>query len=183
MLANPNYYNPEKNLERVQNRQKRLLALLQTEHMINDEEYQAALQVPLELHIRKMTQDSSPKTCPLNLLRDYVVKTYGETQLLGGGLRLKTTLDLTLQRMLEGAAAEAGVSLSQNSTPLLLAVKEGETTRGLICIENGGLGMQVIKHLDQTGTFPKDDVFSFESLETFRWEPLFPAQAATVSAP
>ena len=183
MLANPNYYNPEKNLERVQNRQKRLLALLQTEHMISEEEYQTALQAPLELNIRKITRDTSPKACPLNLLRDYVVKAYGETQLLGGGLRLKTTLDLTLQRMLNKASVEAGVPMSLSTAPFFLAVKEGEMTRGLLCIENGGLGMQVIKHLDQAGTLPKDYVFSFENLGTFRWELLFSAPTATVSAP
>jgi penicillin-binding protein 1A len=183
MLANPHYYNPEKNLERVQNRQKRLLSLLRTEHMINDEEYQAALQAPLDLQAHQTTTDPSPTICPLNLLRDYVVKTYGEAQLVGGGLRLKTTLDLKLQRMLEAAAVEAGVSMSQSTAPLLLAVKEGEMIRGLICVDNGGLGMQVIKQLDQTGTLPKNYVFSFESLDTFNWEPLFRTQAATLSAP
>lgn len=192
MLANPHYYNPNKNLERVQNRQKRLLSLLRTNHMINDEEYQEASQAPLALRAHEATpqsktatastQDPPPLACHLRLLQDYLIATYGQTQLMGGGLRFRTTLDLPLQRMLETAAAEADVPMNPASPSLFLAVKEGDTTRGLICVETGEMGIKVINHLEQLNPSTRDDVFSFENLESFRWEPLFRTQSATVSA-
>lgn len=193
MLSNPHYYNPMNNLERVENRQKRLLSLLRTNHMINDEEYHDALQAPLVLRTHEDTpqpkaavsssQDSPPLACHLRLLQDYLITTYGETQLMGGGLRFRTTLDLPLQRMLEAAADEADVPMNPASPSLFLAVKEGDMTRGLICVETGEMGFKVINHLEQRSPSTKDDVFSFENLESFRWEPLFRTQAATVSAP
>ncbi len=193
MLANPHYYNPDKNLERVQNRQKRLLSLLRTNHMINDEEYQDALQTPLVLRTHEATprpgeavsssQDSAPLACHLRLLQDHLIATYGQTQLLGGGLRFRTTLDLPLQRMLESAAADTGVSMTPATPKLLLAVKEGENTRGLICVETGEQGLKVVQHLEQLSPATKDYVFSFENLESFRWESLFPTRSASVPAP
>jgi penicillin-binding protein 1A len=193
MLSNPHYYNPFKNLERIQNRQKRLFSLLRTDHMINDEEYQEALQAPLVLQNPEVapqpkaamssSKDSPPPACHLRLLQDYLIKTYGQTRLTGGELRLRTTLDLPLQRMLEAAAREADVPMNPASPSLFLAVKEGDVTRGLICVETGEIGIKVINHLEQLSPSTKSDIFSFENLESFRWEPLFPIQAPAVSAP
>jgi len=190
MLANPYYYNPDKNPERVQNRQKLLLTLLKTNHMINDAEYQEVLQTPPVLRTRETTpqpktaasssQDSPPPACHLRLLQDYLIATYGQTQLMGGDIRIRTTLDLPLQRMLETAAAETDIPMNPNSPALLLAVKEGEATRGLFCVETGEQGLKIVRRLEQLSPAAKDYIFSFENLATFRWEPLFPSHSAGV---
>ncbi|HXC62265.1 MAG TPA: hypothetical protein VNV63_06290, partial [Nitrospiria bacterium] len=75
------------------------------------------------------------------------------------------------------------VPMNPASPSLFLAVKEGDVTRGLICVETGEIGIKVINHLEQLSPSTKSDIFSFENLESFRWEPLFPIQAPAVSAP
>ena len=101
---------------------------------------------------------------------------------MGGEIRIRTTLDLPLQRMLETAAAEADIPMNPNSPALFLAVKEGETTRGLICVETGEQGLKIVQRLEQRSPAAKDYIFSFENLSTFRWEPLFPTRSAGVPA-
>ena len=80
---------------------------------------------------------------------------------------LRTTLDLPLQRMLETAVPGGGRVLMNPASPsLFLAVKEGDVTRGLICVETGEIGkLKVINHLEQLkGPSTKNDIFSFEKL-------------------
>jgi membrane peptidoglycan carboxypeptidase len=150
--------------------------------MINDEEYNQAIQTPPVFRTRDTasrpkeaaaSQDSTPLPCHLRLLQDYLIATYGEAKLAGGDVRLKTTLDLPMQKMLEASAAKAEIPTNPNSPVYFLAVKEGESTRGLICVETGEQGLKILKGLEQPILAAKDFIFSVEKLSTFRWESLF----------
>jgi membrane peptidoglycan carboxypeptidase len=186
MLANPHYYHPDKNPERLRNRRKLLISLLKTNHMINDDEYREIQQAHPNFRTRgashdpngKASLENPPLPCHLGILRDYLLATYGEAKLMEGDVRLNTTLDLQLQGMLEVSAAKADIPMNPDSPALFLAVKEGEATRGLICVETGEQGLKIVRGLEQPIPAAKDYIFSFEDLPTFRWELLFPKHTA-----
>jgi len=97
----PTYYSPHgENLIETLARKDNILEKMKNLNYISEEEYQTALKEELSFH--------SPRENILAphfviMVRDYLIKKYGEEMVENGGLKIYTTLDYELQKIAEGA--------------------------------------------------------------------------------
>ncbi len=89
----PSYYNPYKHLYRAKIRQKYVLNRMLKLGMITKQDYDDALNYPIEL---KKMNDPSWKIGPyfLEEVRRFLIKRYGEDRTYCGGLSVYTTMDI-----------------------------------------------------------------------------------------
>ncbi len=134
MLPNPKYYDPFKRPDKARQRQEQVLFNLFQAKLVNEQEYQAALQEPLKLRDPASTRFAmaSPANgehpCHLRALEQTLSEMYGDQALLRKGLHIRTTLD---KQLLDGFVAAVG---DDRSTPgSLLVLKEGVDVRAIAC--------------------------------------------------
>ncbi|MGC9030438.1 MAG: penicillin-binding protein 1A [Desulfomonilaceae bacterium] len=102
LVANPSKFSQQKNLEAALKRKDVVLARMAKAGFLSDEEYQAAVQLPL--HFREELPTPFEKAPYFTeAARQYVIARYGEDRLYNDGLQVWTTCDVTLQQ----AASEA----------------------------------------------------------------------------
>ena len=99
ITAAPSYYSPFGNHPLLwKERQKEVLGKMKDLSYITDSEYQKALTSPLEFK-KPQTALNAPHF--IAYIKDYLVSKYGLSAVEKGGLRIKTTLDLSLQQKTE----------------------------------------------------------------------------------
>ena len=97
----PSYHNPYARPEAVRQRRNVVLSRMLAESMITREEYQAAVEEPLDILPRRKGEQLGPYFT--EEVRRYLISTYGETELYDRGLQVETTLDPPIQRAAEEA--------------------------------------------------------------------------------
>ncbi len=142
MLPNPRYYNPFRRPDKARLRQERVLFNMQQAKLMTQEEYREALDEPLTLRQPgsarfdfSMLEGGGARPCYLKALEEVMLRFYGETKLYRQGLRIRTTLDRSLQNSL-AALASSGTATSEELPGRVLVVKDGKEVRALSCAAN-----------------------------------------------
>lgn len=137
MLPNPRYFDPFKRPDKARQRQEQVLFnMFQAKHL-TDAEYADALAAPLLLrdpssnkYDFSMLSGRRGRPCYLRTLEQIISSRFGETSLFRQGLRIRTTIDKSLQDSIFAAASDKELS----STPdTITAIMEGGEIRALSC--------------------------------------------------
>ena len=125
----PTYNDPIQYPEHAFERRNIVLARMLGEHMITDEEYEQAIAEPIELHLTSISDDgiiAYPYFA--SYVRYLLYNNYGlsEADILKGGLKVYTTLDVAAQEFAEEACADKRASL-YDSMEVAMAVVEPNT--------------------------------------------------------
>jgi membrane peptidoglycan carboxypeptidase len=141
MLPNPQYYNPYKRPEKARRRQERVLFNMQQAKVITQDEYSAALQSPLNLRQEgpgrmdlSALKAGNGGLCYHHALEQMLVSVIGEQDLFHRGGTIRTTLEKSLQRELDGPEVpmqDRGDELS-GRVPVIM---QGNKIRAIICGE------------------------------------------------
>lgn len=96
----PNHFSPFKNYARAKKRQEHVLARMEEAGFLTSAQREEALAEPLSFR-----RPGSEQTAPyfVEYVRQLLVAKYGEAMVYKGGLRIKTTLNLGMQRAAEAA--------------------------------------------------------------------------------
>jgi penicillin-binding protein 1A len=104
MLPNPRFFNPAKRMDKARDRQERVISNMLQAKLISEDEFAAALRAPLRLRDASSSRfdfsalsDSNGRPCYRKVLEQTLLGVYGEHGLYRQGLRIRTTLDKTLQ--------------------------------------------------------------------------------------
>lgn len=125
----PTYNDPIQYPDHAFERRNIVLSRMLGEHMITDEEYEQAVAEPIELHLTSISDDgliAYPYFA--SYVRYLLYNNYGlsETDILKGGLKVYTTLDVAAQEFAEEACADKRASL-YDSMEVAMAVVEPQT--------------------------------------------------------
>jgi penicillin-binding protein 1B len=101
MIQRPSYFNPYKFPERTRDRRNIVLSLMHQNDLINDRDYQLALDSPLT--VARGAAQSVDAPYFVDLVDDELQSKFQDANFRSGAFRIYTTLDMNLQR----AAAEA----------------------------------------------------------------------------
>jgi penicillin-binding protein 1A len=137
LVKAPSRYSPVNNLKRAKDRQAYVLTRMTELGFVSQEQKEKALQIPLKIQSRESAYFSKAPYFT-EFIRHQVERKYGKEKLYQEGLRIYTTLDLSLQRTAQ-ASVEAGLreldkregfrgpfqTLSPNETKELLNKKKG----------------------------------------------------------
>src|SRR4026207_614504 len=101
----PNHFSPFKNYARAKKRQEHVLDWMMEAGFITPSQHDEAMAEPLSFR-----RPGSEQTAPyfVEYVRQLLIAKYGETRVYKGGLQIKTTLNLDMQRAAE-AAFKAGL--------------------------------------------------------------------------
>lgn len=96
----PNHFSPFKNYARAKKRQEHVLARMEEAGFLTSTQREEALAEPLSFR-----RPGSEQTAPyfVEYVRQLLVAKYGEAMVYKGGLQIKTTLNLAMQRAAEAA--------------------------------------------------------------------------------
>jgi penicillin-binding protein 1A len=96
----PNHFSPFKNYARAKKRQEHVLARMEEAGFLTSAQREEALAEPLSFR-----RPGSEQTAPyfVEYVRQLLVAKYGEAMVYKGGLQIKTTLNLAMQRAAEAA--------------------------------------------------------------------------------
>ena len=105
--ADPSLYDPATNPRATLGRRKIVLAAMLADRDITLTDYRLALRKPLptpqEIHL---PGTEGPAQHFVNYVKQQLVDRYGSAKVFGGGLHVRTTLDLTLQKLARDAIAK-----------------------------------------------------------------------------
>lgn len=108
LVRGPNYYNPYRNLERVVGRRNIILDNMVKTGALSEEEAAAAKKE--EVRLASLNVEASNAPYFVDLMHEKLLARFSEKDLISGGFRVSTTLDLDLQRL---AAAAVRNSLKE----------------------------------------------------------------------
>ncbi len=139
MLPNPRYYNPFKRMDKARQRQEQVLFNMQQAKLMSPEDYQAALAAPITLRDASSTRfdlsllaNGSVRPCHLRALEAVLLEYIGEQGLYRQGLKIRTTIDKSLQDSLIASLATGSVP-SGDVPDNVIVMKEGTEIRALSC--------------------------------------------------
>lgn len=102
--ADPSLYDPGTNPRSTLGRRKVVLSAMLNEGDITRADYEAALRTPLPTpQDIRLPGVEGPAQHFVNYVKQQLVDRYGAARVFGGGLRVRTTLDLTLQKLARDA--------------------------------------------------------------------------------
>lgn len=106
MISSPSAYSPRINPEAAEERRNLVMQKMVEQGYLTDEEYAtySAIEVPRPKQILP-PQENSEAPYFTSWLRQQLVDRYGSGEAFGGGLQITSTLDLELQRQIEGIVA------------------------------------------------------------------------------
>ncbi|HEV2057889.1 MAG TPA: transglycosylase domain-containing protein, partial [Solirubrobacteraceae bacterium] len=93
----PSDYNPFREPEAATARRNEVLRKMADQGYVSDSEAQAAISQPMELHPNKYFRQKR-ESFFFDYVTDELIKRYGQKKVRSGGLRIRTTIDLKLQR-------------------------------------------------------------------------------------
>jgi 1A family penicillin-binding protein len=109
----PTFYSPYgKNKDRLDERQRLVLAKMKENGFINDEEYEEAKKEEVKFLEKGVSSIRAPHFS--FFVKDYLVDKYGEELVNEGGLKITTTLDYTLQETAEKVINKFAKTLEEN---------------------------------------------------------------------
>ena len=142
MLPNPRYYNPFKRPDKARQRQEQVLFNMFQAKLLTQDEYAQAMDAPTKLREAASRQfdlsllsDGSSRPCHLKALEEVLLLFFGEQGLYRQGLKIRTTLDKSLQDSLVASLATGSVP-SGDVPDRVLVMKEGMEVQALACSDN-----------------------------------------------
>jgi membrane peptidoglycan carboxypeptidase len=142
MLPNPRYYNPYKRMDKARQRQEQVLFNMFQAKLMTQDEYGRAMDAPITLRESSsrrfdlsMLSDGSGHPCHLKALEELLLTYFGEQGLHRQGLKIRTTIDKSLQDGLI-AFSLTGTMPSGDVHDRVLLMKEGNEIRALSCALN-----------------------------------------------
>jgi len=138
MLPNPRYYNPYRHIDKALERQREILARMFQYHVIDSDALASSLNDPVVLRAPEKSRlpiwtslDKKQKKCWETILEEYIIERFGQQRLYTEGLRIRVSINGSVQRALDDISSEDG-----QKSPLILLIAEGETPRGFSCVKN-----------------------------------------------
>ncbi len=130
LLSAPAIFSPiSGDKEKSKKRQEYVLTQMIEEEMITKKQAEYALKEPWELEIKKNHKEFEAHHFAL-MVKDYLIKRYGEERVMRSGFRVYTTLDLSWQRDAESVVKEQMTKLEKqgasNSAVVVIDPKTGE---------------------------------------------------------
>ena len=139
MLPNPRYYDTFKRPDKARKRQEQVLFNMQQAKFLSAEDYQRALAEPLRLRDESSKRfdlsahtNGAARPCHLRVLEQVLLAAYGEQALYRSGMKIRTTLDRSLQESITAIASSASGAISELPEKVLV-VREGTEIRALAC--------------------------------------------------
>ena len=139
MLPNPRYYDPYKRMDKARQRQEQVLFNMFQAKLMTQEEYGQAMDAPVTLRESSshrfdlsMLSTGSGRPCHLRALEEVLLAYVGEQGLYRQGLKIRTTIDKSLQDGLIASSPTSTVSPGAVLDRVLL-MKEGNEVRALSC--------------------------------------------------
>ncbi len=162
MLPNPRFFNPLKRLDKAKARQERVLFNMFQSKLLTGDEYAAAQTAPLALRTGPSGRfDLSALTgrngrpCYQKVLEQILLDSYSDHALYRQGIKVRTTLDKELQDRLcswmreeHDSGAEAPDPAAAAARPPVLAVKEGDQVRAIVCVRDADEARSMLRSLN-----------------------------------
>ena len=189
MLPNPKYFNPYVRLDRLKNRQHRILRLMYVNKLLTRDEFleeQSAPLVlreetkyPLLLTSQGRWKTQSLESCPMKFLGGYILKRYGNKKIYHNGIKIRTTLDMDLQNTFGPGIQESLELLDSDpdtfvqsvsaSDPWLLVMKMENIPRAVVCVEGSERSQLLLLRLKSSR--PADALYDYDlqSVKDIRW--------------
>lgn len=120
MIKGPGYYDPWRHPERTKARRDFVLKLLADANLILSEEQSAAQATPLPKHIA--SNKSTRASYMLDLARNELINSRGESSVVEGGLEVELSLNTDLQRKAEDTLRNIGKDWPLDMQALMIAV-------------------------------------------------------------
>jgi penicillin-binding protein 1B len=127
------YYNPRRNPERAKDRRDLVLSNMQQQGYLTPEQYSAATQEPITTRAQQTRRSAYPVF--MELVAEHLARDYNQDALRSEGLRIFTTLDISMQTVLDqelDGAVKAVERTGEGRTPLEAAVVISDATTGEI---------------------------------------------------
>ena len=178
LVKAPSHYSPINNLKKAKDRQSYVLARMVDLGFISQEQKERAFRAALKVQSRESAYFSKAPYFT-EFIRHQVERKYGKEKLYQEGLRIYTTLDLTLQRIAQ-KSVEAGLSeldkrqgfrgpiqtLSQKEVKALLIKKKGainplsqnEIFEGVILFKDDSKKFYAVWVEDRKGMLPYSEM-------------------------
>lgn len=121
LMKAPSAYSPRRDATAAMNRRDLVLNKMYQQHYITSAQLQTALAEPLKL-AQKTEENTTKVPYWVEMVREELVSRYGSSTVLGGGLRVYTSVDLSLQKQ-----AEKAISSVLNET--------GDPAAALVCVD------------------------------------------------
>jgi len=121
IISSPSAYSPRTNPEAARRQRDVVLRKMMEQGVITESEYQEYItkELPVPAQIEPPAEDSEAPYFT-SWVRQQLVDRYGPGKAFGGGLRVRTTLDLELQRQVEQIAANRVAGLGLDSAVVVL---------------------------------------------------------------
>jgi membrane peptidoglycan carboxypeptidase len=138
MLPNPRYYNPFKRMDKARHRQEQVLFNMHQAKILNNDEYQTALAASIVLRTEGSTRfdfavvSDQNRPCWQRALEQILLTVYGEHDLYRKGLRIRTSLDKSLQTSMS-ARCDAQNGRRSDLPESITLVREGASIRAILC--------------------------------------------------
>jgi penicillin-binding protein 1A len=127
IISSPSAYSPKANPEAAKERRDLVLEKMKEQEVITDDEYDDAIAaaLPAASQIAKPKEESAAPYFT-SWLRQLVVDRYGANMAFGGGLTVKTTLDLDMQAAAEQIAYDHLAGIEPTASVVVLDNATGE---------------------------------------------------------
>jgi penicillin-binding protein 1B len=120
MIKGPGFFDPWRHPERTKNRRDFVLKLLADANLILEEEQETAQAAPLPP--RNLTGRSTRASYLLDLTRNNLISTQGESAVVEGGLEVELSINTDLQRRAEDSLRNVGKDWPLDLQALIIAV-------------------------------------------------------------
>lgn len=154
MLPNPRYFNPFKRMDKAKDRQYRVLFNMFQSKLLTEQEFSTAVNAPLTLRVASSGRfdfsalgNGNGRPCYQKALEQLLLSFYGDHVLYRQGVRIRTTLDKSLQDRVATLGADKHDAAFVMPGSLLL-VKEGGEVRAISCASDED---PIRFHLDSPG--------------------------------
>ncbi|MCS6959024.1 MAG: penicillin-binding protein 1A [Pseudanabaenaceae cyanobacterium SKYGB_i_bin29] len=177
IIQAPSIYNPFANFKLAKQRQAIVLNRMREINWITEEEYQQAKNEPIKLG-KGISFEASRVPYVTQAVAAELEERFGLDAVLKGGLRVKTTIDLKLQRIAEKVAQEGHESLVYQGVGAgQLALVAVDTSNGFVKALVGGVGPfqknqfnRAVQAQRQMGSSFKPFVY-YSAFATGNWSP------------
>ncbi|MDE2408444.1 MAG: penicillin-binding protein 1B [Xanthomonadaceae bacterium] len=121
MVKGPSWYNPRRNPERATQRRNFVLGEMRETHLIDDKEYQRAIQAPLGVTANAGNLAANRYPAYVDLVRKQLARDYPADQLSGAGLSVMSGMSPAAQGYAENAVERTLDALGSKGRPSLQA--------------------------------------------------------------
>jgi len=123
IIKSPGRYSPRIDPVAAKNRRATVLGQMLDHSYITSAQHDDAEKEPFDLAVAKSTKEQAPYF--MEWIKQYLIEKYGPDMVYRGGLRITTTIDMTMQKAAEQAIA---AELNRNSDPSAALVAIDPTT-------------------------------------------------------